>query len=443
MMEVSYKRDFHHSYLILADEKIPDYDAYPVRMMLNSSVPGLLSCSIHRVDNQAMFYYEITSMQPLASLCESKKINRDSLILVIGALMKTIEEMERYLLNPASLLLQPEFIYVNIADRVVGFCCWPGKEEEEQAFLHFTEFLLPKIDHQDQDAVVLGYQLYRRAMEGRINPEEIRREIYREVIKPQETKEEKDNQEASCETDPALLEEEMQKRREIINTFLKNPEEEKEISSGKITLCIILAGFTGLLCFYMAKYHYLPLPVCIGIACAMAPVIAGLLFWQKIKRRFMKKETKKEQKQEIRKDNLKETEWKSEETPIPDLADDSRTSLLCQPTDRENYGILRAVSPPQAADIILKKGTVILGKLEGAVDIVLPSPAVSRIHAKIKCDRDCEIFDLNSRNGTYVNQIEDVGFEGKKLKEGDMVSFADVVFQYTLPGNSALRIHRE
>lgn len=445
-MEVSYKRDFHHSYLILENEEMPDCDAYPVRMLLNGSIPGLLSCSIHRVDNQALFYYEITSKQPLETLCESKKLDRDCMILVIGALMKTIEEMERYLLDPASLLLQPEYIYVNEADREVGFCCWPCSNADEQAFLRFTEFLLPKIDHQDQDAVVLGYQLYRRAMEGRVEPEEIRREIYREVIRPQAAKPEETVSDEEYGVDPLLLEEESRKRQEMMESLLKNPEEEKGIGTGKITFCITLAGFDGVLCYYLLQNRCLPIPVCIALTGSILLVIPLLVLWERIKKKFTGKKGEKKEKEEIKQETAVSEKWdiaKKEDPEIPSLLDDSRTSLLNQPAAAENCGILKALSPPQARDIVLKKGTVILGKMEGAVDIVLPSAAVSRVHAKIKCDQQCEVFDLNSRNGTYVNQIEGVGHEGRILKEGDMISFADVVFQYSAPGNDSLRIRQE
>ncbi|MGI6006067.1 MAG: DUF6382 domain-containing protein [Ruminococcus sp.] len=443
-MEVSYKRDFHHSYLIIQDEKLPDCDTYPVKMLLNGAVPGLLTCQIHRVDNQALFYYEITSKQPLSVLYESKKLDRDSMILIISALIKTMEEMERYLLDPSCLLLQPEYIYINTADREVGFCCWPRSHQEtdHQAFLHFTEYLLPQIDHQDQEAVILGYQLYRRAMEGRLDPEEIRGEIYREMIKPQKTEEANIPEEAAL--DPAFMEEESRKREEVLETLLQDQGEGKKENSGKIMLCITGIGLVGIMCFYLIWNHFFSWQVYCAAGTVLFLVILGIVVAWKVKKRKADRKKREDPKAEVRLVNTMAAEEPMDEKDLPDIREDLKTSLLNQPTDEEDYGVLQAVHPPRMPDIVLKKGTVILGKMEGAVDIVLPSPAVSRVHAKVCCDKECEIFDLNSRNGTYVNQTEGVGYEGKKLKDGDRVSFADVVFCYHSPEkNGGLHIHRE
>ena len=107
--------------------------------------------------------------------------------------------------------------------------------------------------------------------------------------------------------------------------------------------------------------------------------------------------------------------------------------MLSRPPQTEDFGKLQGIYPPGTVDIPLKEGTMILGKREGAVDILLSSPAVSRVHAKIQCGKTCRVFDLNSRNGTYVNYTQAVDYEGRTLQEGDTVTFADMVFRYGPP----------
>ena len=75
-MKVTYKRDYHHSYLILTEDQMPDCESYPVRMLLSGLIPGILKCKVHHIDNELMFYYDITSRQSLSSLYESKKLRK-------------------------------------------------------------------------------------------------------------------------------------------------------------------------------------------------------------------------------------------------------------------------------------------------------------------------------------------------------------------------------
>ncbi len=444
-MKVGYKRDFHHSYLILEEEGTPDYEAYPVRMLLNGSVPGLLSCQIHRVDNRARFYYEITSRQPFCDLCEIRKLNKDNLALLIGALIRTMEELEGYLLDPSHLLLSPEYIYVNEAEREVSFCFWPGELEEEQSFLRLAEYLLPKIDHQDQEAVVLGYQLYRRVMEGNVDPGEIRKELYREAQASQICQEEEEGLQKEEETAGGLtsefLEEESRRRKEVLETLLQEGKgKKKKVASWKITACVTAVALAGILYFYLIRNRLFFWPLYAGVGTGLIFLITVVLLSGKIFERFSKRIPKKEkrEKDEENEEDKEEKErrfvfYAKPKEEIPDISEDAPTTLLSRPPQTEDFGKLQGIYPPGTVDIPLKEGTMILGKREGAVDILLSSPAVSRVHAKIQCGKTCRVFDLNSRNGTYVNYTQAVDYEGRTLQEGDTVTFADMVFRYVPP----------
>ena len=81
--------------------------------------------------------------------------------------------------------------------------------------------------------------------------------------------------------------------------------------------------------------------------------------------------------------------------------------------------------PGELATIYLDQDITVIGKLKTAADAVINVPTVSRIHAKIR-RRDGEYYltDLNSRNGTSVNgQMLKTG-EDYFLKDEDEVDFA-------------------
>lgn len=72
---------------------------------------------------------------------------------------------------------------------------------------------------------------------------------------------------------------------------------------------------------------------------------------------------------------------------------------------------------------------VLIGKQKELVSCVIDSPAVSRVHARIRRGADgYYIRDLNSTNGTSVNGEMILGNEEVRLCPGDHVALADIVY---------------
>ena len=56
-MQIDYKRDLNHTYVILQEEKEPDTASYQIRMLLTNAIPGLLDCKIGKMDDKTLFYF--------------------------------------------------------------------------------------------------------------------------------------------------------------------------------------------------------------------------------------------------------------------------------------------------------------------------------------------------------------------------------------------------
>lgn len=81
--------------------------------------------------------------------------------------------------------------------------------------------------------------------------------------------------------------------------------------------------------------------------------------------------------------------------------------------------------------IYIDKDVFLLGRLEEAVDYVINSNAVGRVHARIqKIDNSYFLTDLVSKNGTYINGVKLVGNESYKLKNGSEIKIANVVLHF-------------
>ena len=74
-MEVHYKREMKHNYLIVEPDE-GNKPGYEARMLLNNAVEGLLRFHIKYMDERQSYYYDITSMQPLGRILQNRFIDR-------------------------------------------------------------------------------------------------------------------------------------------------------------------------------------------------------------------------------------------------------------------------------------------------------------------------------------------------------------------------------
>ncbi len=75
----------------------------------------------------------------------------------------------------------------------------------------------------------------------------------------------------------------------------------------------------------------------------------------------------------------------------------------------------------------------LIGKKKDSVDGCLPAPTISRLHARITYNGTCYFLeDLNSTNGTWVDQMQLNPYELFMLKDGMRVAFASVEYEVQL-----------
>ena len=441
-MRAEYKRDMNHNYLILHGEEVPDTDSYQVRMLVGNGMPSLLKCRLQGIDGNFLIYYDITSKQSVASMYETKKMGLEDLRLIFGGFVQAMEEMAEYLMDPGQLLVQPEYMYLDVEKKKLYFCCMPGKAGDvREDFRILTEYILPKIDHEDGDAVILGYGVYRRALEDTFHLEYVKEEIYKgrdsgekripESCKEKEIDKEKDQFREQYENQSGDSPWEM----ETANPFENRDREDGKkspVSLGKKILFSILGAFILIITAGAAVLGFLP-GLQAGVILSGCAVFlgTGMLVY-----RFRKKHKgsieKKRGRQEIREiqrepiwktEQEKESGWQpqmsaEEEMSVPQTLEEEPKAKDFGETVVLSAGVVQGPAtlvsrePGELATIYLQEDMTVIGKMETAVDAVIDLPTVSRIHAKIRRrDQEYYLSDLNSRNGTAVN--------GRLLKEGE------------------------
>lgn len=172
-MEISYRREIKHNYLVVMPEH--DQDAgYEARMLAGNGIQGLLRMYIKYQDGFPLYYYDITSRQPLGRLLETRFITRQEICQILVQIHVILMRMEEYLLSDSGIILEPELIYMEPELFQIGLCLVPGQEGDfPQRLSSFLQYILKCVNHKDRECVVLAYGMYQESLKDNYGMDDI------------------------------------------------------------------------------------------------------------------------------------------------------------------------------------------------------------------------------------------------------------------------------
>ena len=428
-MEAEYRRDFSHSYLIVRQQDSHSYQNYSWKMLTENSIPGLVSCECRRIDEEVLFYYDVTSKISLKEKCAGTKINSQEIYFLLRCILKVLDGMEEYLLPEESLCLQMEYIYVDASMNQVEFCYVPGETWNlEKSMRCLLEELLLVLDHTDQKSAADVYKIYQYIVNEKFSLEEIEKQLQFSERENENIKQKKLNPSMSSENQYISEKKNGDMQKEDFPEEIFQKEETKQHvhkSSFLIDFFAIVVIAEFLSGWYLWRNYpdYMWVWIVIG---GMTLFIMLLGFLVSRRKKEVKNEAKEKIPMEEKNKNDAEPEW---EYPFENEECDNFTTVLDQKRLSSYY--LESVGYQRECLQIGDKEIQFLGHLEGKVDLLLPSQAVNRIHARLrKSDEKYYLRDMNSKNGTWVNQQELVGECEVVLKDGDEIRFADLSYYF-------------
>ncbi len=424
-MEISYKRDVAHSFLVIRPEEKVDTKAYPVRMILGNVIPGLLPCRLQKADGSILLYYDITARQQLPDVYQ--KLTFSGLRGIYQELLRIFEQMKMYLLDMDQLLLEPEYVYMDKHEGTMYLCYLPGhKKPVQEQLRYFTEYLLPRMDHQDARGVRLGYSIYRLLVDEGFQMEAVRKILHKEEKSPEQladTKVQNGDERGESEEKESIGPESSREGRKALQ---KKP----WVKDGALLLIGLLLFGCSVAFRQMGYFTYISLPVMLAVLFCIV-LGTGLLLWSS-----QEKNRKSSVEEEDKEKGVQDVMWKATEPSetmcqeMPEEADIEETVILYRAAE---YGSPALVSEEagQAPSIILDQEMLVIGKMDGVSDILLDRPSISRIHAKIQRKEDGYwIADLNSKNGTFINGRKLEKEEEYLLCPEDQIVFADTHYRF-------------
>lgn len=459
-MKESYKRDSHHHYLILETEESFQENEYSIKMLTYNQIPGLLKCDVRRMNGSLSFYYEITSKQSAVRIFEKSGIGYEDIRQILSGIKRGLEGASGYLLDENSFLIDPEHFYMDTQSREAFLCYVPGRKGDFQKELqNLAEYILKNLNHGEEKAVILGYEVYRRVMEENSSADDVLQLAYQEIQSPRIEK--KGNlffQESEEEYKRAYQKEKRKKEEDTEDENYRNRKErQKNLKKWGIrfliaaAIAVILAGIV-----LIANFMNMDLTRVGGVLSVLIALAAYTVSFVKSRREGERKDGEKREekrmegkrkeekrkriknaegrerieKKENKRIDQNSIEVKAEECEETEILTFGETVLLGTAGNKSKK-MLISQEKEKSPDICISCSSMIIGKIRQQADFVLDDEYISRIHARIeKNGEDVYVMDLNSTNGTFVNGERLQANERRRLQPSDEIAFGSITYQY-------------
>lgn len=167
-METCFQNEGFHQYLILETEQA-DVDSFEWKMLMRYEGKRLLPLKLEYRDGSVSASYDITGATSIQDYFSSREMNAENLKVLFQAVHDCYGELEEYLLPVEGCLLKPECIYYQPGKKQFFFCYCPELSSVvQEEFRTLAEFCMRHTLHQDSEAVLFIYGLYRLLQEGGI-----------------------------------------------------------------------------------------------------------------------------------------------------------------------------------------------------------------------------------------------------------------------------------
>lgn len=388
-MKVEYRRDIQNSYLVLITENQDDGKSYDIRMMMENRINGLLSCECKLMNNDILYYYDVTSKTSLEDICKERKIQGKEILFLLNRLLGILEKLEEFLLSEKSLCLSPQYIYIDKHMEQIDFSYVPGECWDFQVQLReLMEYLLPYLAHDNQEGMMIGYGLYHYVLREAFSIEGLHAQLN---LYHDEKKED-----ISVVASEEIIESDLSVQKEE-GVWQEIWDEDTEILKDegmeKAYKFHYLCAFVALLWLLFGWILWRNFTDFLWIWVLMGSIFVGVSI--AISVRGAKKKIATPLFENYKIEQIREV-------------DEVDTQMLLPESSRKKY----VLKNEKDTICLNNKDTYIIGRDKNLVDIVLTSTVVSRKHGEIQLRKNrCFLKDLYSTNGIRVN--------GKRLEEGE------------------------
>lgn len=377
MLQTEFIRSMNTNFERVLLDKQPEERRYQYCILSRGGIRGLLPVSLRYLDGKAYLYYDITSKQNVAQLFGKRCITREWLKDFIWNLGRIRQELARFLLDEQNIIWYPEQVFQDLESNIFSFLYVPYCEEEN-GFRQLMEYLVERIDYEDELLVECVYKMYEQyERNGEVYLQE---QIYEDV---KMLDKEKESVKVETKSEAPWQGETMTENISASESILSYRTEDVQNTK---------RGFRSL--------------------------------WEGKKRKDRKETADYRQSME----DVMEGYAVAEETSY---GEEFGETIYIEDVKNMREMPHRLYTRDGRIVIQLERDVYTIGKKKNEVDLVLEDFAVSRMHARISKEQE-EIYleDLNSTNGTFKNGVRMQPYEKTKLEVGDDIKIGKTELIY-------------
>lgn len=465
---IRYYRELQKTYLIAEDCLEELLESYFGRVVLHTAMNGLAACKEHFVNGKKEIWYEIDGFHTLEQIFAVKKISAQELKQILLGLAQTIEELEKYLIDGKRLCYQPEYLYMDMETGKLKLLFDFTEGDKEHPLMPLAEFLLERLDHEEEAAVELGYFFYEQAGRDVLSIREIEKKAEESVLYEgkdargedlngtlskavlrEELMEEKQEIRTACGASKELFPEEEENifpDRLYEQSFSKENVEEPLLDEGRyltkggavVTVMALLLGGSFFLVrayFSLTETEELIWLVVSAVLLLMGTGVSVYMFLRERRAGGVRNKSSEQgdaairesaqadagYRKDIQSSAIGESAYEEYGQKIDFLPKemDGKTIYLGNMLAKKEYVLVG-----ENREYKLDTFPFLVGKDKERVTLALKDRSISRIHARFLLeDGILYLEDLHSTNGTYLNDLLLEPHVRMKVKRGDFLQF--------------------
>ena len=414
-----YLSDGGKNYLVLDKEGLSKTKLvwFQVEMLTNNKIKGIVKLDVREKDSKVKLYYNLSGLVILSNFLKRNKIGKSDFISILDMLISVILNNNNYFLNDQSLVLDEKMVFIDPKSREVYLIYIPVEIHQDiiQSLKAFIIKLIVSANIETRDDFI-------QQMLNLIKAEDFNLSDFRNQLKAVR---DEVNTSAQSVSKKGSSEGNVDPSRTITVTEGRNI---RTLFLGGAAIISILAAaisYWGVnLKFLMSQSGVTTQVLTYGAAAAAC---IGVTF------RILHKESNYVPKSEKTEYNKREPEppkspefTVSNELPGAPGGGTDDTVLLSE----LNFPELMTVNGQDS--VLIDKPIFIIGRNREVCDYVIEDRGVGRAHAQIrKVDSFYFIEDMDSKNGTFVNDEKISSNQQYKLNRNDKVTIANVEYLFT------------